>query len=137
MPLNRDILEQAPGPEPGEGLRAEFDDDGLLVRLGVYMGGERISPLLELDPRTRSGCLTFSRDPVYGVDWQSYRNGTSQSVDAWSDNSRGTVLPWEEWGRKWVRVIEKRAALWIAEPPLCRMARMGAVQGLESLLTDR
>ena len=102
------------------GLRADLEGDAL-VRLGWERdgapdGGE----WLGLDPGARSGRLVSPQGSGGTADYEVYADGSWESFDAWSDNSRPQRMSWSGWTRRSAAAVMGRVPCLLCGLPLSR-----------------
>lgn len=82
-----------------DGLRADWAD-GALARLCWERNGTMTDdPWLSLDPSAKRGRLTEPEGSGGTPDYEIYADGSWESFDAWSDNSRPQKMAWPAWVR--------------------------------------
>lgn len=93
-------------PAPQDGLVARCYPDGQLKFLGFYERGtcDRFWHI-ELAHGVEAGQARRYPKPGEMPDYESYRNGSSDRSDAWSDNSEPYPIYYEVWVRGWVKSI--------------------------------
>lgn len=93
-----------------DGLVAEFWPDGHLRRLACYHNGNcRDAWELRLDEHEESGRAVLENGSGGTADWVEYRNGKSETFDAWSDNSPAQTVDFVRWVRDWIERVARSA----------------------------
>ena len=98
--------------ERKDGFMALFYKDGSLKRFGYYENKNPLGWILHLDEGLESGKAEFPHGSGGSADWQVYKDGKFDYLNAWSDNEKSTPCKWNSWVRGWIDAIyEKRAFL--------------------------
>jgi hypothetical protein len=104
--IDRSYLSGDYPSEAFDGLVAHFFDDGHLEFLGYFENGECVRSL-ELDGQG-AGRGTNFRGSGGNADWVNYyADGTRETFDAWSDNTRPHPYPYTQWVKEWIDWIEQ------------------------------
>jgi ankyrin repeat protein len=109
-----------------EGLVAQFYADGQLERLCVLEAGKLVSSELLLEQGIAEARMYDYPGDGSSRNWYVYRDGTVESFDAWSDNSRPSVRAWVPWVTTQIECICKEWQTWEKkDSPIFKAIRSG------------